>query len=338
MPGYPPTHESFFSADSLRRMGDAWQTAQEVPSPRQVKLWDKGVMAENTKRIKYDDYMTDDRALFAALSHLDAYGLIFLYQIPDSEQAVEAIAGRIGPLKETFYGRTWDVKSKPQAKNIAYTDISLEFHQDLLYMTNPPHLQFLHALRARAPGGASLFTDALRAARVLQSYAICTSQVTSTRGAKSWFDCLCDVSVPYYYKNDGHHYHFRRSTIELEPRVSNEHPIAVRCVNWSPPFQGVFDRNMDQVSAWHDAARKLQDEFSKPENIFEHRLEEGECVVFDNRRVLHARAKFDASEGERWLKGAYLDDDVFFSKARVLSQKLSKNIGDDGRLDPSRTP
>lgn len=44
-------------------------------------------------------------------------------------------------------------------------------------------------------------------------------------------------------------------------------------------------------------------------------------MIFDNRRVLHARRAFDASKGERWLKGAYVDDDVFFSKLRVLEER-----------------
>ena len=45
-------------------------------------------------------------------------------------------------------------------------------------------------------------------------------------------------------------------------------------------------------------------------------------MIFDNRRVLHARRAFDATKGERWLKGAYVDDDVFFSRLRVLGERF----------------
>lgn len=69
---------------------------------------------------------------------------------------------------------------------------------------------------------------------------------------------------------------------------------------------------------------------SAQENVFEYRLEEGECVVFDNRRVLHARRAFDASQGERWLKGAYVDDDVFFSRLRVLQERFEGRWVADG--------
>jgi alpha-ketoglutarate-dependent taurine dioxygenase len=54
--------------------------------------------------------------------------------------------------------------------------------------------------------------------------------------------------------------------------------------------------------------------------MFEYRMEEGDCVIFDNRRVLHARRAFEADKGERWLKGAYLDRDVYASKLSVLEE------------------
>ena len=59
-------------------------------------------------------------------------------------------------------------------------------------------------------------------------------------------------------------------------------------------------------------------------NQFGLTLKEGECVIFQNRRVLHARNAFDAESGDRWLKGAYVDGDVYRSKLRVLRGKFRK--------------
>jgi len=61
---------------------------------------------------------------------------------------------------------------------------------------------------------------------------------------------------------------------------------------------------------------------NSPDNVWNYRLQEGDLVIFDNRRTLHAREAFDASAGERWLKGAYLDDDVYRSKLRELRLKF----------------
>ena len=60
------------------------------------------------------------------------------------------------------------------------------------------------------------------------------------------------------------------------------------------------------------------------QNQFPLKLKESEVVIFNNRRVVHARKEFDAASGERWLKGTYVDGDVFKSRLRVLAEKYKK--------------
>jgi hypothetical protein len=64
---------------------------------------------------------------------------------------------------------------------------------------------------------------------------------------------------------------------------------------------------------WHEAAVEFQRQISDPRNVFEYKLQPGECVVFDNLRVLHGRRAFDTSSGKRWLKGTYVDGQIFAS-------------------------
>lgn len=70
--------------------------------------------------VEYDKYMKSDSALLGALRMLRSHGLVFIRGIPDDSDAVEGLAERIGNLKHTFYGKTWDVKSIKDSKNIAY--------------------------------------------------------------------------------------------------------------------------------------------------------------------------------------------------------------------------
>ena len=75
----------------------------------------------------------------------------------------------------------------------------------------------------------------------------------------------------------------------------------------------------------------LQDDAA---NRMEYTLREGDAVLFDNRRVLHARTAFTdgtpggrgACEGEtnRWLKGCYLEADAILDRGRILGAKLHK--------------
>jgi alpha-ketoglutarate-dependent taurine dioxygenase len=325
VPGFGPEHRTRHSIEWLER---ALKTELElrggVRHDERV-LWDKDRIVKDNKWVDYKDYMAEDAALWEALSHLHKYGLLFLKNVPESEQSVVKIASRIGNLKDTFYGRTWDVKSKPKAENIAYTHQFLGLHMDLLYTSNPPHLQLLHSLRARAPRGESFFSDSFHAAHQLH------------RKSPFHFRNLCTFPVTYHYHHPEFHYHFTRPTIELYPYPKYSEPtnLAIKHVNWSPPFQGPFEarigaENQTALRNYLSAANAFEKLLSSEENLYEYRLEEGECVIFDNRRVLHARRAFDAQKGERWLKGAYVDDDVFHSKIRVLQEKFEGKWAAEG--------
>jgi alpha-ketoglutarate-dependent taurine dioxygenase len=278
-------------------------------------------MQRDNLYVEYERYLGSDEVLFRTLQMLRTHGLVFIYNIPDtidtdSSKSVVAIAERIGTIRDTFYGRTWDVRSVPNAKNVAYTHQYLGLHMDLCYMDNTPHLQFLHCMRARSLGGESLFADAIYAAEIIKHQ------------AAELFDALRTFGVTYQYFNAGQAYRQVRPTVELEDQDDPSSPI--RLVNWSPPFQGPFAHDIGTkdggkaLRAYHAAAQMFDRIVSAPENLFELRMEEGVCVIFDNRRVLHARRAFDAEKGERWLKGAYMDRDVFASKLAVLGQMLKK--------------
>lgn len=63
---------------------------------------------------------------------------------------------------------------------------------------------------------------------------------------------------------------------------------------------------------------------------FDYTLKEGDAVVFDNRRVLHARTAFhdgndveDQPEVNRWLKGCYVEADSVLDRGRGLRTALN---------------
>jgi gamma-butyrobetaine dioxygenase len=313
LPGFSNDHTSNFPGQFFD-INSSWDSFHKDHfGLAQPKVWDKSLIAKSIQHVNYSDYLTQDAALFQVLQQLHDYGLVLLRGVSDSEKSVADIAERIGPLRDSFYGRTWDVKSVPKAKNVAYTAQYLGLHMDLLYMRDPPGFQFLHCLKNTCDGGSSLFSDSFHAASQL---------------SKSGFDTLCNYQVPYHYRNAGEHYYYSHPVIEL--RNSPGQPKTIANVNYSPPFQSTLAFPTDEqqrlfdptMKAWRDFASKIEDE----ENLYEYRLQEGECVIFNNRRVLHGRRQFDTSAGERWLKGCYIDTDVFTSRFRVLSDR--NNRGD----------
>lgn len=106
-------------------------------------------------------------------------------------------------------------------------------------------------------------------------------------------------------------------------------------INYSPPFQAPLP--IDTPPEFYSALSKFANLLKRPELRFEHTLKEGEAVIFDNRRSLHARDAFEewgeherprdsptVAEGEssRWLKGCYLEADAIFDRMRMLRDEI----------------
>lgn len=323
LPGFGNDHVSsfpktFFEINSTQSHHGL---SQERFVPSRLRLWGKPRITRCLEYVNYEDYMTKDGTLHRALQQLHENGLVLVRGVPELEKSVESIAERIGPLRDSFYGRTWDVKSVPQARNVAYTAQYLGLHMDLLYMENPPGFQFLHCLKNTCGGGSSIFSDSFKAASML---------------SKQSFDTLCSNYIPYHYRNAGEHYYFLRPLIEQSHTAKGHNNI--EHINYSPPFQAnhvlqITKGGASEVSTqkydfdeFMTAFREFASNVEADENLYEYRLQEGECVIFNNRRVLHGRRQFDTSTGERWLKGCYVDTDVFKSRYRVLAE-----LSDNGR-------
>ncbi|KAI6910944.1 Clavaminate synthase-like protein [Hortaea werneckii] len=359
IPNFPEDHVTELSVHALRNLVNVACPTSNPELPSKV-LWDDVSFREDVRDLDYKAYMSDDSVLHQALQYLHTHGLVFLTNVPEQESSVATIAERIGPVKNTFYGYTWDVRSVPQAKNVAYTSQDLGFHMDLLYMEQPPHLQLLHCIRASSAGGASTFTDSHAAAQDL---------FQQDPGA---FETLEKLPVNFHYDHlESHYYHHARPVFELALKplylggkkcrnvrelfeawqraglATSELPITewLADVSWSPPFQAPFTplsahtepRGFpqlvrrgplaylnEQITRWLPAARKFDELIHRPEGVYERMMKPGECVLFDNRRVLHARKAFEVGDigKERWLRGAYLDRDPFESRLRVLWEKF----------------
>jgi gamma-butyrobetaine dioxygenase len=317
-PGYDPEHETIIPVDALRKAikGDDRTHISHFKLSNRL-FWDNEAMTKDNLFLDFADYKSSDQSLYRALKQLESHGLVFLKNVPDcsagdSAASVTEIVNRIGTLRSSFYGYTWDVRSVPKAINVAYTHQYLGLHADLCYMDLTPQYQFLHSLRARAPGGESIFSDSFAAAEAMRSQ------------HPDLFKALCTFPVTFHYYNDGQSYRQIRNTVELEDQNDLTSPL--RVINWSPPFQGPLAKDIgnkdggEALRTFVKAANKFEKLISAPGSVFELRMNEGECVIFDNRRVLHARREFDITKGERWLKGAYADRDVFASRLATLEE------------------
>ncbi|TVY27717.1 Gamma-butyrobetaine dioxygenase [Lachnellula hyalina] len=320
IPGFGDDHVSFFPSGSLdirhrSKKSMNRNRTREVPNA----VWDVTRIKKELQFVNFQDYMTSDKCLLRASYLLLRQGLLIIRGVPESEKSVEDIALRIGSIRDSFYGRTWDVKSVPEAKNVAYTAQFLGLHMDLLYMANPPGFQLLHCLKNTAEGGASLFADAFMAAKSL---------------SVKQRDILRRTPVAYQYQNAGEHYYHTHPVIEVETSQTGD--TVFTNMNYSPPFQANYllpmTPNVAEVAEFLEAFKAFTHRVENKDHLLEYKLQEGECVIFNNRRILHGRTQFDALGGERWLKGAYVDSDVVNSRFRALSKEFDLDKDDDAQL------
>ncbi|KAJ6014294.1 hypothetical protein N7540_008885 [Penicillium herquei] len=290
-------------------------------------LWGSDRMKKKQHWINYDDFMINGNEFTIAMRNLQRFGLIFVKGIPHSREMVENIATRMGPLRNTFYGMTWDVRTVPKAKNVAYTNQFLGFHMDLMYMNEPPGYQLLHCLENSCQGGESLFADAFFAANEMKLQ------------HRESYDILTRAHLAYEYVHKDQIYYNTRPVFELDERTGQ-----LRHVNYSPPFQAAIpepkrvdsddidykllspDPKLDHSDSIY--LRRALATFTKllesTHNVFELKLNPGECVIFDNRRIVHARRQFNTTTGSRWLAGAYVDTDAVLSRFHICNKQNPK--------------
>ena len=272
------------------------------PAHTGFHLWRKDLGAEGIPRANADEVMKSDAALKEWLVSTQRFGYSIVEGLADTTEAGMDVARRIGFLRETNFGLTFEVESKPNPNNLAYTPIALPLHTDLTNQELPPGFQFLHCLANDAEGGGSLFCD---------GYAIAEDLRTSDPEA---FELLSTVSIPFRFHDEVTDIRNRKKVINL----NEDGQVIEICFN--AHLADFLDLEPSLMAKYYRAYRKYMIMTRSDDYLVTLKLKGGEMVVFDNRRVLHGRQAFDPNTGYRHLHGCYVDRGEFESRIRVLSR------------------
>jgi gamma-butyrobetaine dioxygenase len=209
----------------------------------------------------------------------------------------------VGHLRETNFGLTFEVVSKPDPNNLAYTSDALPLHTDLTNQELPPGYQFLHCLANEARGGGSTFCDGVAVAQDLRA-----------RDPEA-FEVLSTVTVPFRFHDRQTDIRSRKTVIALDTRGE----VSEICFN--AHLADILDLDPGIMAPFYRAYRLSMEMTRDPAYGIALRLGAGEMVVFDNRRVLHGREAFDPATGFRHLHGCYVDRGEWDSRIRVLARE-----------------
>ena len=248
--------------------------------------------------------LSDDAALLEWLLSLRRYGCSLLRDVPCDLDAVGRVAGRIGIVRETNFGVLWDVWAEPDPITNANTALLLPPHVDLPTREYQPGLQLLHCIENEAAGGESILVDGYRLASAVRVE------------HPDYYATLTTVPWNWANRSKTSDYRWTAPIIGLSPtgRVSE-----VRMGNWlrAP----LVDVAFHQVEAAYEAYRCIFAMAYEERFQLRFRLEPGDLMAFDNRRILHARGAFTDTIGRRHLRGCYTERDELKSRIRMLRRR-----------------
>ena len=271
-----------------------------------IARWDAKLQSE-VPTADYKGVAADRTTLGRWLEAVRRYGFAVLTGMPTDSGQLCKVAELFGYVRETNYGRWFEVRAEVNPNNLAYTNLGLQAHTDNPYRDPVPTLQLLACLENTVEGGDSIVVDGFEIAARLHG--------ENLRG----FELLSKYCARFEYAGSkGVRLTAKRPMIELGP---DGELIAIRFNNRSAaPFVDVPYEDMEDYYA---AYRRFAELIEDPSLQVTFKLAPGELFIVDNTRVLHARKAFSGS-GKRWLQGCYADKDGLLSTLAAIEFEGSR--------------
>ena len=304
----PDQHRSTFSRSWLAGNAPGGDSDPDERTEDAKELWLAADLEPSTGRFpqaSWPRYLGEPAERIRALEAALRAGFVLLRGVPAEPGAVLEVAASFGFVRETNYGRLFDVRVEPAPGNLAYTSRAIRPHTDNPYRDPVPTVQLLHCLRAAGQGGETGLVDGFAAAGALRG----------TDPAS--FGTLTGTPAPFGYTDKETELRACQPLIELSPRGR------VRGVRFNNRSMGPLRGSYAGITAFYAAYRRWAELLAEPGRQLNLRLAPGDCLVFDNTRVLHARTAFSMSAGSpgRHLQGCYADLDGLASTLAVRKRE-----------------
>ncbi|MEC8624484.1 MAG: TauD/TfdA family dioxygenase, partial [Bdellovibrionota bacterium] len=290
----PENKESFYDYSWLRFWGEN-RLNKQVGLPKQ-ELW-KNFSDKGLPKVTWSKE-NQNECLLKWLQHLKVFGLSLLKGVGSSPKGLEEILETFAIIKESNFGKIFDVKFEEEPISNAYTNIELPLHGDLCTRQFMPKYQFLHCLENSTEAGESLLADGFMLAKILKEK------------DPFAYNSLTKIDVHFINKAENSDYQWVEKVINLNK--SGE----VTEMRLSPWLRGPVCGNKEEEEHFYKAFRtfmKLAEDTDFQEKI---KLEKGDILGFNNTRILHGRNAIGKG-GKRWLRGCYMDGDDVDSTLRM---------------------
>ncbi len=265
--------------------------------------WDSSLT--NIKNFIFNNNLFESREMYDILLSFYRYGFVIVKNVPTENNFIVSFANSIGSVRRTNFGEHFNVKSKPNPNDLAYTSLKLAPHTDNPYRNPVPCIQLLHCITNEVQGGYSTLVDGLTVTEKLK------------KENPDFYEILTKVKVKF---------RFIDKEVVLEDwseLISLDEDKNFKQVRFSPRLDYVPILNKSELDKYYRARKKLSNLYNSKKYRIEFKLEPGDLLMMNNHRLLHGRTEFDTNEGNRFLQGCYIDFDSTEGKLRHLKRKFN---------------
>ena len=278
---------------------DDGRNTPALPAVTECRHWQADTMSEPPSFCG-SEVLEKDAQLLKWLEALSCFGIARLRGLPDQDGLLEQLVNRIGPIRESNFGRQYVLEVKDDPDSNAFTSEALLQHIDMPTRECPHGLQFLFCRTNTTTGGEGVYVDGFRIAETMRE------EVPE--------DFKALTEIPWVYKNRARKTDYRAEApaIRLDPHGNLQE---VRVTAW---LRAPMKAELSVQQRAYRAIRRFTRYAQNPTYQMVFRYEAGDLLAFDNRRVLHGRRGYNADGGQRFIEGIYADRDDLYSKIRVL--------------------
>ena len=260
---------------------------------------------QNNNIYKFNENFFEEKIMYESLLDFYKYGFVIFENVPTKDNFIVNFANSIGSIRRTNFGEFFNVKSKPNPNDLAYTSLPLAPHTDNPYRKPVPCIQLLHCIENEVGGGLSTLVDGLAVTEELK------------KEHPSFFQILTEIKVRFQFVDDNVVLEDWAEMIQLDENKR------LKQVRFSPRLDFVPLMDKEKLELYYAARNKISEMYNSEKFRIEFKLKPGDLLMMDNYRLLHGRTEYNANEGNRFLQGCYIDYDSTEGKLKHLKRKFN---------------
>ncbi|MDC3069915.1 TauD/TfdA family dioxygenase [bacterium] len=260
---------------------------------------------QNNNIYKFNKNFFEEKIMYESLLDFYKYGFVIFENVPTQDNFIVNFANSIGSIRRTNFGEFFNVKSKPNPNDLAYTSLPLAPHTDNPYRKPVPCIQLLHCIENEVGGGLSTLVDGLAVTEELK------------KEHPSFFQILTEIKVRFQFVDDNVVLEDWAEMIQLDENKR------LKQVRFSPRLDFVPLMDKEKLELYYAARNKISEMYNSEKFRIEFKLRPGDLLMMDNYRLLHGRTEYNANEGNRFLQGCYIDYDSTEGKLKHLKRKFN---------------